>query len=229
MEIKKFIFVPDGHYGYPESTDGDTPYDYNTLVEEYCGSGYSAWNQGDFDLDEEPDSDDFETSEEYDEAYAEWEESQKSYKEDCYDEYGSFDVFRNSYEMVANPDIGPDDILNSVFDYDGTSCHDDFMQEAANTKGVVYVISRGSDDEIAIAGQVYPFNSDSQELSDVLSDNIVKEYRDKNPKAGVIYKDIKSNIQGVEEKVISMLSPEEYDDLNNMGKGGSMLRRFGSF
>ncbi len=67
MEIKKFIFVPDGHYGYPESTDGDTPYDYNTLVEEYCGSGYSAWNQGDFDVDEEPDEDDYETSEEYDE------------------------------------------------------------------------------------------------------------------------------------------------------------------
>ena len=103
------------------------------------------------------------------------------------------------------------------------------MEEAANTEGVVYVISRGSDDEIAIGGQVYPLNSDSQELSDVLSDTIVKEYRDKNPKAGVMYKDIKSNIQGVEEKVISMLSPEEYDDLNNMGKGGSMLRRFGSF
>ncbi len=50
MEIKKFIFVPDGHYGYPESTDGDTPYDYNTLVEEYCGSGYSAWNQDKADI-----------------------------------------------------------------------------------------------------------------------------------------------------------------------------------
>ena len=227
MEIKKFIFVPDGHYGYPESTDGHTPYDYNTLVEKYCDSWYSAWTQGDFDVDEEPDSDDYETSEEYDEAYAEWEESQKSNKEDCYDEYGSFDVFRNSYEMVANPDIGPDDILNSVFDYEGTSCHDDFMQKAAVTEGVVYVISRGSDDEIAIAGQVYPLISDAQELSEILSDTIVKEYRNKNSKAGVMYKDITSSISGVDDKVREKLSPEEYEDLVRAGKGGSMLRRFG--
>jgi hypothetical protein len=227
MEIKKFIFVPDGHYGYPESTGGEEPLDYDTLVEDYCGSGYSAWNQGDFDLDEEPDSDDFETSEEYDEAYAEWEESQKSYKEDCYDEYGSFDVFGNSYEMLANTDVDPDRILDRVFDYEGTSCHDDFMQEAAVTEGVVYVISRGSDDEIAVAGQVYPLDSTSQELSDMLSDTIVKEYRNKNPKAGVMYKDISSSIPGVYDKVREKLSPEEYDDLVRAGKGGSMLRRFG--
>jgi len=182
---------------------------------------------GDFDVDEEPDEDDYETSEEYDEAYAEWEESQKSNKEDCYDEYGSYDVFTNSYEMLANPGIGPDDILNSVFDYEGTSCHDDFMQKAAVTEGVVYVISRGSGDEIAIAGQVYPLSSDAQEISEILSDTIVKEYRNKNPKAGVIYKDISSLISGVDDKVRAKLSPEEYDDLNRAGKGGSMLRRFG--
>ncbi len=42
MKIKKFIFVPDGHYGYPESTNGEEPLDYDTLVEDYCESGYSA-------------------------------------------------------------------------------------------------------------------------------------------------------------------------------------------
>lgn len=228
MKIKKFIFVPDGHYGYPESTNGEEPLDYDTLVEDYCESGYSAWHMGDYDVDEAPDEDDYETSEEYDEAYADWEKSQKSSKEDCYDEWGSFDVFRNSYEMLANPGIDPDDILNRVFDYEGTSCHDDFMQAAIETEGVVYVISRGSDNEIAIAGQIYPLDSTSQELSDVLSDTIVKGYRDKNPKTGVMmYKDTSSSISGVDDKVRAKLSPEEYDDLVRAGKGGSMLRRFG--
>jgi len=145
---------------------------------------------------------------------------------DCYDEYGCYDVFRNSYEMLSDG-VDPEDIFDSFFNYDGTSCHDDFMQSAANTEGVVYVISRGSDDEIALAGQVYPLSSDAQEISEILSDTIVKEYRNKNPKAGVMYKDISSSISGVDDKVRSKLSPEEYDDLNRAGKGGSMLRRFG--
>lgn len=228
MEIKKFIFVPDGHYGYPITEDGDTPYDYDTLVKEYCGSDYSAWNQGDYDVDEEPDEDDYETSEEYDEAYADWEESQKSSKEDCYNEWGSFDVFRNSYEMLANPDIDPNDILNEVFDYDGTSCHNYFMRKAVETEGVVYVISRGSDDEIAIAGKIYLLNSDSQEISEILADTIVNEYRiNKSVKAGVIYKYITDNIPGVKERVTAKLSPEEMLDIEDIGKGGSTLRNFG--
>lgn len=228
METKKFIFVPDGHYGYPITEDGDTPYDYDTLVKEYCGSFYSAWNQGDFDVDEEPDADDYETSEEYDEAYAEWEESQSSNKEYCYAEYGSFDVFRNSYEMLANPDIDPNDILNEVFDYSGTSCHDDFMQEAAVTEGVAFVISRGSDDEIAIAGKVYPLNSDSQEKSEMLADTIVNEYRiNRSVKAGIMYKVITDNIPGVKERIAAKLSPEEMLDIEDIGKGGSTLRNFG--
>jgi hypothetical protein len=227
MEINKFIFAPDGHYGYPTSEEGETPKDRRELLEEYCDSNYSAWNQGIWEsFGEEPDEDDYETEEEYQEAYEEWEESKEDEKGDCYNEYGNYDVFHNAYSMLSEG-VDPDDILNSVFDYDGTSCHDDFMQKAANTEGVVYVISIGYSNEIAIAGNVYPLSESSGEVSEILSNTIVKEYRNKNPKAGVMYKDIKSNIPGIEEKVISMLSPEEYDDLNNMGKGGSMLRRFG--
>lgn len=227
MKIKKFIFVPDGHYGYPETTDGDEPLDHNTLVAYYCDSGYSAWNMGDYDNGEKPDEDDYETSEEYDEAYAEWEELQEDSKEDCYAEWGSFDVFRNSYEMAANHDIDPYDIFGRGFDYEGTSCHDDFMQAAAETEGVFYVISRGSEDEIAIGGQVYPLNSDAQEISEILSDTIVNEYRNGNIKAGVMYKNITDIIPGVKEMISAKLSPEEMMDIENLGKGGLTLGNFG--
>lgn len=229
MEIKKFIFIPDGHYGYPQTIDGDTPRDYHTLVEEYCDSPYSAWGMGEYH-ESEPEEDDYETEEEYNEAYAEWEENQESNKVDCYDEWGSYDVFGNSYEMLSDG-VDPEDIFLTFFNYDGTSCHDDFMREAAETEGVIFVISKGNENQIAMSGKVYDLESvgnlEGEGIAVFLSDVIVDEFRKKNVKAGLIYKGVLKSIPEVREMVASKITPEEMIRLENLSKGGSALRKFG--
>ena len=94
MEIKNFVFIPDGHYGYPESTGGDSPYGTSDLIEMFVNSDCSAYNMSG-DEPSEPDRDDFETDEEYDEAYEEWESEKDDYASEMFANYGNYDVFHN--------------------------------------------------------------------------------------------------------------------------------------
>jgi hypothetical protein len=226
MVIKKFIFLLDGHYGYPESVEGDTPRSYSQLVKMYREAGYSGYNMGDGDS-EEPDRDDYETDEEYQAAMEEWDEENNSNAEWMFDEYGNFDVFHNAYTMLCEPSVKPDDILGRFFEGDGTSCHEDFMIEASEYEGVVYIMSIGDENQIAMSGNLYELGENNGDLLELISNTIVKLYKEKNSHAGILYLDLLKYYPELDEILLTKLTAEEYDDLRRGGKGGSMLRRFG--
>lgn len=226
MELKKFILIPDGHYGYPESVQGDTPRSHSELVKMYREAGYSGYNMGDGDS-EEPDSDDYETEEEYQAAMKEWNEENNSNAEWIFNDYGNFDVFHNAYSMLCDPSVKPDDILESIFDYDSTSCHEDFMIEASKQEGVAYIMSSGHDDDIAISGEIFGTSESGGEAPKIISDVIVREYKEKNPQIGIIYSDVLKEMPEIEDIISSILSPEDMANLKNLGSGGSLLRTFG--
>lgn len=226
MELKKFIFIPDGHYGYPESVQGDTPRSHPELVKMYREAGYSGYNMGDGDS-AEPDSDDYETEEEYKAAMEEWDEENNSNAEWMFDEYGNFDVFHNAYTMLCEPSVSPDDILGYFFEGDKTSCHEDFMIEASEDEDVIYIMSIGNENQIAVKGNLYELGENNGDLLGILSNTIVKLYNEKNPKVGIIYSDLLKGIPEIDDILSSMLSPEDMANLKNLGSGGSLLRTFG--
>jgi hypothetical protein len=226
MIIKKFIFLPDGHYGYPESVEGDTPRSYSQLVKMYREAGYSGYNMGDGDS-EEPDRDDYETDEEYQAAMVEWEEENNANAEWMFDDYGNFDVFHNAYTMLCEPSVDPDDILNLFFEGDGTSCHEDFMIEASQLDEVSYIISEGNRNQISMDGDLYEIGDVGDDLLETLSNTIVKVYKERNPHAGILYIDLLKVYPELDEILLAKLTPEEYDELTRSGKGGAMMRAFG--
>jgi len=226
MVIKKFIFLLDGHYGYPESVQGDTPRSYSELIKMYREAGYSGYNMGDGDS-EEPDSDDYETEEEYQAAMEEWEEENNSNAESMFDDYGNFDVFHNAYTMLCDPSVKPDDVLERIFDYDSKKCHENFMIEASKDEGVIYIMSIGDENQIAMKGNLYELGENNGDLLEILSNTIVKLYKDGNSHAGILYLDLLKVYPELDEILLTKLTAEEYDDLRRGGKGGTMLRRFG--
>jgi hypothetical protein len=226
MIIKKFIFLPDGHYGYPESVEDDTPRSYSQLLKMYREAGYSGYNMGDGDS-EEPDPDDYKTDEEYRAAMVEWNKENNSNAAWMFDDYGNFDVFHNAYTMLCDPSVKPDDLLENIFDYDSTSCHEDFMIDASEQEGVTYIMSVGNKDQIAMNGNLYELGENSDDLLELISNTIVKLYREGNPHAGVLYLDLLKVYPELDEILLTKLTPEEYEDLARSGKGGAMMRDFG--
>ncbi|NBU98065.1 MAG: hypothetical protein EBS19_07620 [Spirochaetia bacterium] len=218
--------MPDGHYGYPESVEGDTPRSRSQLVKMYREAGYSGYNMGDGDL-EEPDRDDYETDEEYQAAMEEWDEKNNSNAERMFDEYGNYDVFHNAYTMLCEPSMKPDHLLEIIFDYDSQECHENFMIDASKDEDVIYIMSIGNENQIAVNGNLYELGENNGDLLEILSNVIVKLYKEKNSNAGILYLDLLKFYPELDEILLTKLTAEEYDDLRRGGKGGSMLRRFG--
>lgn len=201
MVIKKFIFAPDGHYGYPESIqDQTTPWKRGELVEAYTDASYGPYMMnGGGDT------------------------------EQLYNDYGDFTVYHNFYIMMCNPEISPDDILGPNFDADDvSSAHSNFMKDASETDGVSFIISIGKISEVVInKSNTVDKQIDLHEIDKIVAGHIIKEYRNKNIKAGLLYQDIVPLLPGIEKILASELSDEEMNGLKNTGKGGSLLRRFG--
>jgi len=232
MKIKQFIFSPDNHYGYPESEEGSSPYSISDLIETYANAGYGAYYQGDY-MESEPDRRDFDEEAEYEEALAEWEDNEGSNKEDAFYEYGNFDLYYNSYIIFYDPninnDVDPDSTLNRFFDYDSTSCHDDFMVKMSEEKGVIMIISNGAQNELGINGSITPLSSSVEVGGDYLAITQVIASMVKSGNildAGKIYTPIVTNLPWVDDKLKEILTSEEYIELTNSGKGSSIMGRY---
>jgi len=226
MELKKFIFRPDGHYGYPEPVEGDSPYEYEDLVEICSEAPYCSYNMGDYSGGE-PDEDDFENYEEYEEAHEEWEESQGSAKEEVFSEWQNYDVYYNTYTMLSDIDLG--DIPDIIECPDGNEVHDRFMREASGREGVVFIMSQGKQNQMSIKGDVYELGAEgtsgSQKAIEIVAELIVKLFKSGDTNSGLIYKDTKSVLPELDQELLKRLSEEEYNKLVKIARGKGLLRK----
>ncbi len=226
MELKKFIFRPDGHYGYPEPVEGDSPYEYEDLVEICSEAPCCSYNMGDYSGGE-PDEDDFENYEEYEEAHEEWEESQGSAKEEVFSEWQNYDVYYNTYTMLSDIDLG--DISDIIECPDGNKVHDEFIIAASNTEGVVFIISRGEQNQMAIKGDVYELGAEgtsgSQKVIEIVAELIVKLFKSGDTNSGLVYKDTKNILPELDQELLKRLSEEEYNKLVKIARGKGLLRK----
>jgi FMN-dependent NADH-azoreductase len=88
-------------------------------------------------------------------------------------------------------------------------------------------MSSGYDDDIAISGEIFGTSESDGEAPKIISDVIVREYKEKNPQIGIIYSDVLKEMPEIEDIISSILSPEDMANLKNLGSGGSLLRTFG--
>jgi hypothetical protein len=230
--IKAFNFKPDDHYGYPEINDNETGDSFvlglslDDLLEFYSQGDCTAFAMGDGDPDEMP---------------------------DIFLEYGNYDLYGYGYMCISNTDDETlreliNEGLNFVTDTvigDGVieGCNEAFMKELSENEEVDLLLAFPSvwndNQEFMIYENGNRINDGvtSSEYSSVLIEDILPKMADvivghfKNPSgrivAGKVYNSVYKIFPNIDDLLSQSLTPEEIASLKNIGKGSSMLSRFG--
>ena len=230
--IKCFNFKPDDHYGYPEINDNETGDSFvlglslDDLLEFYAQGDCTAFAMEGGNPDE---------------------------MSDVFLEYGNYDLYGYGYMCISNADDETLrelikeglDFINDTLIVDGAieGCNEEFMKDLSEKQEVDTLFAFPSvwnnNQEFMIYQHGNRINKDavSSEYSSVLTEDILPKMADvivghfKNPSerivAGKIYNPISKIFPNIDDLLSQSLTPEEILSLRNMGKGYSMLSRFG--
>ncbi len=260
MPIKFFSFTNDDHYAYPmiesisENINHVNVPDRDELLDGFVSADCSVI---DFDLDEtdKPQEEDFDSEEEFVEAYKEWySEMEKDAKSGYFTDFGYYDVYERIFFIEYSEDLEIDieKWVQNWIDYSmngESSLVLDLMKDLDKEPGIKFIFSTTVGDRYEddvpntimynngkFISSEHPIGLDfithsvegggEDFLINFLGNTIIKYVKDGKISPGGKLMSSLLNIEGLEDYVKSQITPDEYYSLTKSYKSHSILNRF---
>jgi hypothetical protein len=259
MPIKFFSFTNDDHYAYPmiesisENINQVNVPDRDELLDGFISADCSVI---DFDLDEtdKPQEEDFDSEEEFDEAYEEWySEMEKDAKSGYFSDFGYYDVYERIFFIEYSEDLGIDieKWVQNWIDYamgEGSSLVLDLMKDLDKEPGIKFIFSTtvgdryedespntimynngkfiSSEQPIELGFITHSGEGEGDFLINFIGDIIIKYVNDEKISSAGKFMASLLSIEGLEDYIKSQITPDEYYSLEKAYKSHSILNRF---